>query len=113
MISQRKKFSLPTGSIYLNGAYMSPLLKAVEKAGMEGIKKKRNPAGLPAEAFFKGSIKLREEFARIIKAKESSRIAIISSASYGLANVARNCKIDRSQNVVVAAEQFPSNVYPW
>ncbi len=56
MISnQKKKFSLPGGSIYLNGAYMSPLLKEVEKAGMEGIKRKRDPGSLTAGDFFTGS----------------------------------------------------------
>jgi len=114
MISnQKKKFSLPNGSIYLNGAYMSPLLKEVEKAGIEGIKGKRNPGTLPPEDFFTGSKKLRKEFAKLINTKESDRIAIIASASYGLSSVAKNIKIDHSHNVIVAGEQFPSNVYPW
>jgi selenocysteine lyase/cysteine desulfurase len=114
MISnQKKKFSLPGGSIYLNGAYMSPLLKEVEKAGMEGIKRKRNPGTLPPEDFFTGSKKLRKEFAKLINTNESDRIAIIASASYGLSTVAKNIKIDHSHNVIVAGEQFPSNVYPW
>ncbi len=110
---QKNKFSLPSGSTYLNGSYMSPLLKSVEKAGMDGIKRKRNPADLPPESFFTESIKLRKEFAKVINAKESNRIVIIPSASYGLANVAANLKINRTQNIVIAAEQFPSNVYPW
>jgi selenocysteine lyase/cysteine desulfurase len=113
MISQRKKFSLPAGSVYLNGSYMSPLLKVVEKAGIAGIKKKRNPGKLPAADFFSGSAKLREEFAKLINTREKDRVVTVPSASYGLANVARNCQIDRSHNVIVAAEQFPSNVYPW
>jgi selenocysteine lyase/cysteine desulfurase len=33
--------------------------------------------------------------------------------SYGLANVAKNLNADRSHNIVVAGDQFPSNVYPW
>jgi len=114
MISnQKKKFSLPGDSIYLNGAYMSPLLKEVEKAGVEGIKRKRNPGNLSAQDFFNGTPKLREEFAKLINIRETSRIAAIASASYGLANVAKNIKIDHSHNVIVVAEQFPSNVYPW
>jgi len=114
MISnQKKKFSLPGDSIYLNGAYMSPLLKEVEKAGVEGIKRKRNPGNLSAQDFFNGTPKLREEFAKLINTRETSRIAAIASASYGLANVAKNIKIDHSHNVIVVAEQFPSNVYPW
>ncbi|HLZ16046.1 MAG TPA: aminotransferase class V-fold PLP-dependent enzyme, partial [Cyclobacteriaceae bacterium] len=92
---------------------MSPLLKAVEKAGIEGIKTKRNPGNLTAEDFFTGSGKLRGEFAKLINTRENNRIVTIPSVSYGLANVARNCKIDRGHNVIVASEQFPSNVYPW
>jgi selenocysteine lyase/cysteine desulfurase len=114
MISnQKKKFSLPSGTIYLNGAYMSPLLKEVEKAGIEGIRAKRNPGALPAADFFDGTNRLREEFARLIKAKDSERIASVASASYGISSVARNIRIDRNHNVIVLAEQFPSNVYPW
>jgi len=114
MISnQKKKFSLPSGSIYLNGAYMSPLLKEVEKAGIEGIKRKRDPGSIAAGDFFKGTPKLREEFAKLINTKEASRIVTIASASYGLASVAKNIKIDHGHNVIVAAEQFPSNVYSW
>ena len=110
---QKKKFSLPSGSIYLNGAYMSPLLKVVERAGVDGIKRKRNPGDLPAEDFFTGSIKLRQEFAKLINTSEHERVVTIPSASYGLANAARNITIDRTHNVIVAADQFPSNVYPW
>ena len=92
---------------------MSPLLKEVEKAGISGIKRKRNPGELPPSDFFAGSEKLRLEFAKLINVKESRRIAIIPSVSYGLANVAKNLRIESNQNIVVAAEQFPSNVYPW
>ena len=109
---QKKKFSLTTGSIYLNCAYMSPLPKEVEKIGTEAIKRKRNPAAIPAEDFFTGAEKLRHEFAKLVHAP-SERIAIIPSVSYGLANAAKNIKLDRTHNVIVAGEQFPSNVYPW
>jgi hypothetical protein len=44
ILNQRSKFTLPAGSVYLNCAYMSPLLKAVEKKGIEGMLQKRNPA---------------------------------------------------------------------
>jgi selenocysteine lyase/cysteine desulfurase len=111
--NQRKKFSLQTDATYLNGSYMSPILKEVEKRGIEGIKRKRNPAGIPPSDFFSGAEALRKEFAKLIRAKEPHRVVIVSSVSYGLANVAANVKINRTQNIVVASEQFPSNVYPW
>src|SRR5690349_16387178 len=114
MISnQRKKFSLPTNSIYLNCSYMSPLMKDVEKAGIEGMKQKRNPATISPANFFDQTEILRDEYAKLINVKESKRIVVIPSVSYGLANVSKNLEADRSHNIVVAADQFPSNVYPW
>lgn len=111
--TQRSKFSLDPGSVYLNCAYMSPLLKSVEKAGMEGLKTKRNPSHVGHKDFFVTADLIRKEFSKLIQNKEVNRIAIIASASYGIANAANNIKISRGQDVVVAGEQFPSNYYPW
>lgn len=112
--NQKKKFSLPISSTYLNCAYMSPLMKNVEKAGIEGMKRKRNPGNISATNFFDQTEELlRPEYAKLINVKEPKRIVVIPSASYGLANVAKNLKVDQSHNIVVAGEQFPSNVYPW
>ncbi|MBI3219288.1 MAG: aminotransferase class V-fold PLP-dependent enzyme [Bacteroidetes bacterium] len=111
--NQRSKFSLPATGIYLNGAYMSPLLKSVEKAGLKGMLRKRNPFSITPSDFFTETEKLRNEFARLINVKQSNRIVIIPSVSYGIATVAKNLKISAGENVVVAAEQFPSNYYSW
>ena len=52
-------------------------------------------------------------FAKLINAKDSRRGAIIPSVSYGMANVAKNLPREAHTNIVMAGEQFPSNVYPW
>lgn len=113
MKNQRSKFSLPATGIYLNCGYMSPMLKAVEKAGMEGIRRKRNPAGISSEDFFTTSEVLRKEFAKLIHATDPGRIVIIPSASYGLATAAKNIKLNPGERIIVAQEQFPSNYYVW
>lgn len=110
--NQRTKFSLPSGSTYLNCAYMSPMLKSVEKKGIEGIQSKINPALVKPEDFFKDTDKVRKEFSKLIKG-EAGRIVLVPSVSYGLANVVNNIRLTASDNVIVAAEQFPSNYYPW
>lgn len=92
---------------------MSPLLKSVEKAGILGMREKRNPLDVSSDDFFRVSETLRAEFGRLINVKDHKRIVIVPSASYGLANVTRNVKLEASQNIVVASEQFPSNYYPW
>lgn len=111
--NQRSKFSLPTTGIYLNGAYMSPLLKSVEKAGIKGMLRKRNPFSITPTDFFTETEILRSEFAKLINVKQNNRVVIIPSVSYGIATVAKNLLLSVGENVVVAAEQFPSNYYSW
>ncbi len=111
--NQRSKFSLQTGTTYLNCGYMSPLLKSVEKAGIAGMKTKRNPFHIPADDFFRESELLRIEFAKLINSGNPKRIAIIPSVSYGMANVVSNIRLTSHDTIIVAAEQFPSNYYPW
>ena len=113
MRNQRAKFSLPAKTTFLNCAYMSPLLKAVEKAGILGIRDKRNPAAISPIDFFTNSEILRTEFAKLIHAPDPKRIVIIPSASYGLATVTKNLRLSPGERIVVAHEQFPSNYYPW
>ena len=113
MQNQRSKFSIPKDVTYLNCAYMSPLLKSVEKAGQWGMQRKRNPSGISSTDFFTESELLRAEFSKLIHSTEPKRIAIIPSASYGLATVVKNVKLEPGDKVIVAAEQFPSNYYPW
>ena len=110
---KRSKFTIPEKVTYLNCSYMSPMLKSVEKAGIRGVRMKRNPAEVPAESFFTDSEILRKEYAKLIHVNDPRRIVIIPSVSYGLASVAKNINISRHQHIIVAAEQFPSNYYPW
>ncbi|MBL0741672.1 aminotransferase class V-fold PLP-dependent enzyme [Chryseolinea sp. Jin1] len=92
---------------------MSPQLKDVEKAGLRSLRRKRNPGDIKPEDFFNDTEVLRKEFARLVNAPDPKRIVVVPSVSYGMANVARNLGIGRGQNIVIAAEQFPSNYYPW
>jgi hypothetical protein len=45
-------FQLDPSFTYLNCAYMSPQLNVVEKAGLEGIQRKRNPFKISPDLFF-------------------------------------------------------------
>jgi len=90
---QRHLFSLPPNLHYLNCAYMSPLLKAVEEAGIAGIRRKRDPSAITPAAFFEDVQQVRQLFARLINAGDPHRIAVIPSVSYGMATVAKNTRI--------------------
>lgn len=91
---------------------MSPLLKKVENAGIKGIKRKRKPFHLHADDFFHDAHTARLLFSKLIDNPEPTRIALLPSVSYGMANVANNLP-HTSGKIIVAGDQFPSNVYPW
>ena len=109
---QADKFELPENIHYLNGAFMSPQLKSVTEAGLAGVRAKAHPYTLAVDDFFSGPANIRQAFSSLINNPEPNRIALIPSVSYGMATVTHNVNL-RGKEVVVAGEQFPSNVYPW
>ncbi len=110
--SQRSLFDIPDDICYFNCGYMSPLLKSVAKAGVEGVMKKATPWTLTPTDFFTESNAARNLFAQLINAKATD-IAIIPSASYGISVAAKNLKIEGDQHILVLNDQFPSNIYSW
>ena len=97
----------------MNGAFMSPLMRAVSQAGIEGIASKEKPYNVATEVFFSGPEKLRKEFSELINCPDFNQIAIIPSVSYAMSTITHNLSTDRGKKIVVAGEQFPSNYYPW
>jgi selenocysteine lyase/cysteine desulfurase len=85
----------------------------VQQAGMQGVMRKADPSRITATDFFEESNRARELFARLIHVDDPNRIAIVPSASYGIATAALNLPCAPGKNIVVTAEQFPSNVYAW
>ncbi len=109
---QRERFGIPDEITYFNCAYLSPLMQSVREAGRAGIERKARPWEFMPEHFFNESDVLRARFAGLIGA-EANEIAIIPSASYGIGIAAKNIPLGAGRRVVLLADQFPSNVYPW
>jgi len=109
---QRHLFDIPGDVAYLNCAYMSPLMKPVIAAGVSGLAGKAHPWELTPDKFFTGSDEFRSTAAELLDCSADC-IAIVPSASYGTATAARNLLVHKGQTILVLAEQFPSNYYPW
>ena len=110
---RRGDFELPRDDHYFNCAYMGPLPRVAEEAGIEAIRRKRAPSRIVAPDAFWGTDRLRELFAELIGAAEPERVAIQPGVSYGVATAARNVHVGRGQNIVVTSDQFPGNYYAW
>jgi len=109
---QRHLFDIPDDVAYLNCAYMSPLMKPALEAGSAGLARKAHPWELTPDKFFTGSDEFRATAAQLIDCPADC-IAIVPSASYGIATAARNLSVRKGQSILVLEEQFPSNYYPW
>ncbi len=110
---QKDLFNLPEDITYLNCSYMSPMLKSVAEVGVRALYGKDDPTSVKPEDFHKTTSALRAEFAKLINAPSQQDCAIVPSVSYAMANVAKNLKAGKGDNIVIADEQFPSNVYAW
>ena len=110
--NQRHLFDLPDDVAYLNCAYMAPLMHPVIEAGVRGVRRKARPWEIAAPDFFSDLARARGLFARVVNARAED-IAIVPAASYGMSAAARNLPLAAGQTIVVLADQFPSNLYPW
>jgi len=105
-------FDIPDDVTYLNCSYMSPMLKNALEAGIEGLKLKTRPWSIQSHDFFSVTEEVRSLAANIINC-DPHDIALIPSASYGLATAASNLSIADTEQIIVLEEEFPSNFYIW
>ena len=109
---QRHLFDIPDEIAYLNCAYMGPLMHSVIEAGKRGMQAKMHPWNITSADFFSETERARSLFAELIDA-DVDGVALIPSASYGLACAARNIALTENAEIILLRDQFPSNVYVW
>lgn len=109
---QRHLFEIPEDVAYLNCAYMSPLMKPAVAAGDRGLRLKSTPWALTIPDFFDPVEEARGLFARLMNV-DAEGVAVVPSASYGIATAALNVSVAAGRRIVLLADQFPSHVYSW
>ncbi len=110
--NQKSLFNIPDDVTFLNCAYMAPLLKSVNEAGVNGISLRNAPWRISIDQWFEPAEELKSLFAKIINSTKD-HIALIPSVSYGTAIAKNNIHLNSSQNIVVLDQQYPSNIYAW
>jgi selenocysteine lyase/cysteine desulfurase len=109
---QRELFEIPADVAYLNCSYLAPQLRSVTEAGREAVGRKASPWTIGAPDFFSETEALRELVARLTGG-DAEGVAIIPSVSYGAGIAAANLPLAAGQEVLVPADEFPSNRYAW
>ncbi len=109
---QRHLFDIPEDVAYLNCAYMSPQMRPAREAAERALEKRAHPWQITPDDFFDAVEEARILFARLVGG-DADGVAIVPSASYGIATAAANVRVEEGQSIAILEEQFPSNVYPW
>ncbi len=109
---QRDAFDLPDGVAYLNCAFMSPQLRRVSEVGIAAVQRKQRPWRIGPADFFDHLERLRGLFAQLIQG-DAEGVAVVPAASYAVSTAAANVSASGESRIVVLADQYPSNVYPW
>jgi selenocysteine lyase/cysteine desulfurase len=112
MNKQKHLFLLDERIKYLNCANMSPMLASVKLAGLQALETRAAPWKLTEADWFDNAEILRQEAAKIFQTSHDN-IALVPSASYGLAVAAKNCIPAPGKTIVVLHQEFPSNYYVW
>ncbi len=108
-----EEFPQKTGLIYLNHAAVSPWPKRCRDAVCDFADENMREGSLHFRSWIAKYAQLKERCSRLIVADSADDIAILKNTSEGLSLVARGIRWEKGDNVVFAAEEFPSNRYPW
>ena len=107
------EFEREADSVWLNTAHQGRLPKRAAVALSEAIEWKLHPEGLASvERFSEVPQRLRQLLGRVIGASEGD-VVLANSASYGLHLVANGLELPGGSEIIVAANDFPSDILPW
>lgn len=108
----RALFELPGDIAYFNCASIGPLPRAARAAIEEGAARRAQPWRVTMKEWIDDYEERRGLFASLAGVTPDA-IALIPSVSYGVAVAARNLDAPPGRQVLLLAEDFPSNVYTW
>jgi selenocysteine lyase/cysteine desulfurase len=109
---RRDLFELSEEIAYFNTANMSPLLRRVHEAGLRALERRAEPWKIGAADWFDDVERLRQRFASIANVS-SDGVALVPASSYGLGVAARNLAAEPGDQVIVLADEYPSNFHTW
>ena len=103
-------FDLPGGMAWLNSAYLCARAKPVAEAVAAAVN--RPVSDVAVSDFFTPGERMRKLFSALVGG-DAEGVALVPSASYGVATAAAALGAGEGDRVLMLEEQFPAMVYPW
>lgn len=108
----REEFFLEEGAVFLDCASQAPLPRVSARAIQEALEWNKHPQVLTHERYAEVPARARAAIARLINA-EPAEIALTSGASDGINAVAQGLAWQPGDEIVLPANEFPANYFPW
>src|SRR5947208_14235564 len=105
---QRAEFVVDDAVAYFNTAGLSPMLRTVREAAERALDRRSMPWTITAQEWFADVEELRASVARLISVAADD-VALVPSSSYRLATVARHLSTKPGDQLLVLADEVPSN----
>lgn len=109
---RRDEFPVTERWAYLDHAAVAPLPRRAGEAMRAWLEDQERNGCVNWPQWERKLDGFRESLARLISAK-AEEIAFVSSTTHGIGAVAEGFPWTPGDNVVTAAEEYPSNLYPW
>ena len=108
---RHREFPVTRDKVYLAHAGVCPLPRRVADAMVECAQ--AGTTGDQEAQFYPQAISGSRKLAARLLQCDPGEIALVGPTSLGLAMVAVGLELPRGDNVVIYADDYPSNVYPW
>jgi selenocysteine lyase/cysteine desulfurase len=112
--SQRHLFDIPEEIAFFNIAYYSPQLNESTNRLLSAARAKGHPWERTTDHFFDDADTIRSLVSSILGG-DSDGWVVVPSATYGVTTAARAVEplLKPGDRILIAAEEFPANVFPW
>lgn len=112
MRDYRQDFPDFSPTTYLDCAYQGPFPRATVDRIQQAIELKCHPERLAAHEYFELPERVRTRLARLVGA-DPAEIALTNSATQGIGVVAAGLGFSAGDEVVIASDNFPANLFTW
>jgi len=106
-------FQLDDNIIHLNHAAVAPWPAVTRDAVVAFANENMRIGSQNYDLWMKTEQQLKQKLAQLVNADSSDEIAILKNTSEGLSTVAQGLQFNAGDNVVIPAEEFPSNKIVW
>ena len=106
-------FQLDANIIHLNHAAIAPWPVVTRDAVIAFAEENASIGSQKYDLWMKTELQLKQKLALLINASSTDEIAILKNTSEGLSLVAQGLSFKAGDNIVIPAEEFPSNKVVW